>query len=41
MFLENASQELPAGTCDSMIAVLVVGGIKRQIQFGDDIDSII
>lgn len=38
MFLENASQELPAGTCDS---VIVVGGIKRRIRFGDNIDSII
>lgn len=39
MFLEIGPQELPAGTCDSVVALLVVGEIKRQIQFGDDTDS--
>lgn len=37
MFLENGPRELPAGTCDRMIALLVVGEIKRQIKFDDDI----
>lgn len=39
MFLENGPRELPAGTCDRMIALLVVGEIKGQIKFDDDIDS--